>query len=290
MIDPKLLKKVRHLEIKTRHIIQNSLAGSYHSMFKGQGINFANVRTYTHGDDYRRIDWNVSARSTETQVKEFEEERDLTVMILVDISASQNFGTQDCIKRDAAAEIAATCGFSALSNNDRVGVMLFSDHIESYIPPKKGKKHMYRCLRDVFSINATQQKTNLSLALEQTTKLLAKRSVVFIISDFQDDHYEKALLMASKRHHIIPIVVEDPSENKLPQIGFLELEDPETGQRLILNSSDPQTQEKFTSIQTIIKSKHQRAFRKAGLHPIHIPLDRPIIDPIITYFKTLDKK
>jgi len=270
MIDPKLLKKVRHLEIKTRHIIQNSLAGSYHSMFKGQGINFANVRTYTHGDDYRRIDWNVSARSTETQVKEFEEERDLT--------------------RDAAAEIAATCGFSALSNNDRVGVMLFSDHIESYIPPKKGKKHMYRCLRDVFSINATQQKTNLSLALEQTTKLLAKRSVVFIISDFQDDHYEKALLMASKRHHIIPIVVEDPSENKLPQIGFLELEDPETGQRLILNSSDPQTQEKFTSIQTIIKSKHQRAFRKAGLHPIHIPLDRPIIDPIITYFKTLDKK
>lgn len=287
MIDPKILKKVRRLEIKTRHIIQNSLAGSYHSRFKGQGINFAGVRSYTHGDDFRRIDWNVSARSNQTQIKEFEEERDLTVMILVDISASQNFGTCEQIKRDAAAEIAAACGFSALSNNDRVGILLFSDQVESYIPPKKGKKQMYRCLRDIFSTTAKHQKTNISLALEKCAKVLHKRSVIFLVSDFQDYHYEKQLLMLSKKHHLIPIVVEDPSENKLPQVGLLELEDPETGKRLVINSSDPATQEKFNSIQTIIKAEHKRAFRKAGLTPIHVNLENPIIDPILHYFNSI---
>ena len=285
MIDPKLLKKVRQLEIKTRRSIQNTLAGSYHSMFKGQGINFSNVRSYTHGDDSRRIDWNVSARTNSVQLKEFEEERDLTVMILIDISASLSFGTKTCNKRDAAAEIAATCGFSALSNNDRVGILLFTDKIEAYIPPKKGKKHMHRCLRDIFNTTAKSNHTNLSFALEKTVKLLSKRSVVFVISDFQDYHYEKPLMMLSKKHHLIPIVVEDPSESKLPKIGLLELEDPETGQRLVLDSSSLDTQEKFNSIQTILKSNQKRVFRKAGVIPIDIHLENPIIDPIIQYFK-----
>ena len=286
MMDPNIIKKVRQLEIKTRHALQNHLVGSYHSLFKGQGINFASVRSYEHGDDSRRIDWNVTARTNSTQVKEFEEERDLTIMLLIDLSASNLFGTCDINKREAAAEIAAACGFSALYNNDRVGLLLFSDHIESYCPPKKGKTHMFRCLRDIFCFTPKNKQTNINLALEKTSKLLHKPSVVFIISDFQDHHYEKSLQFLSKKHTVIPIILEDPSEYTLPKIGLLELKDPETGDHLIINTNKKEMQNKYKSIQATYLSNKHRIFRKTGLRPITINVKESITTPLIRYFKS----
>ncbi len=286
MINSKLITKVKKLELKINHHITSQMVGAYHSKFKGQGLNFSNVRKYQFGDDVRYIDWNVSARSNDIQLKEFEEERDLNVLIMVDISASNYFGTHSQSKREAAAEIAALFGFTALKNNDSVGLALFSTHIEKYYPPKKGKQHILSCLRDIYGFNGAEKHTNIKHTLEQTYSLLKKPSAIIIISDFQDFHYDQALKKLSKRHTVIPVIIEDPREKKLPNLGFIELEDPETGETLVINTNSNDSQEKYKSlIRTLIADRNKR-FRQAKLTPICLSIDQDVIQPVLQYLSS----
>ena len=282
-MNSELINKVKKLELKITHQLTSQMVGAYHSKFKGQGLNFSNVRNYQFGDDVRHIDWNVSARTTEIQLKEFEEERDLNVLIMVDISASNYFGTHKQSKREAAAEIAALFGFTALKNNDSVGLALFSTHIEKYYPPKKGKQHVLSCLRDIYGFTGNQKQTNIKHSLEQIYSLLKKPSAIIVISDFQDFHYDQALKKLAKRHTIIPIIIEDPREQKLPKLGFIELEDPETGETLVINTSSTHSQEKYNSlIHTLIADRNKR-FRQAKLNPICLSIDQEFIQPVLNY-------
>jgi uncharacterized protein (DUF58 family) len=224
-----LLKKVRKIEIKTRRLSDHVFGGEYHSTFKGRGMTFSEVRQYQFGDDVRSIDWNVTARYNEPFVKVFEEERELTLMLVVDVSGSEAFGTQIQFKRDLITEIAATLAFSALQNNDKVGLILFSDQVELFIPPKKGRSHILRIIRELLEFEPESKKTSISTALEFLSGVLKKKAIVFVLSDFMDKNYEKTLRISAKKHDLTGIRVFDPVETKLPNLGIVPLRDAETG-------------------------------------------------------------
>ena len=224
-----LLKKVRKIEIKTRRLSDNVFGGEYHSTFKGRGMTFSEVRQYQFGDDVRAIDWNVTARYNEPFVKVFEEERELTLMLVVDVSGSEAFGTKTQFKREILTEIAATLAFSALQNNDKVGLLLFSDQVELFIPPKKGRSHILRIIRELLEFRPLSFKTNISNALEFLSGILKKKAIVFMLSDFMDKDYEKTLRIASKKHDFTGIRVFDPIEKRLPNLGIIPIKDSETG-------------------------------------------------------------
>jgi len=247
MTTNEILKKVRKIELITNRRVNDVFAGEYHSIFKGQGIEFSEVREYNIGDDIRTIDWNVSARMGSLFVKKFIEERELTVMLLIDMSSSSKFGTTDELKSEIAAEISALLAFSAIKNNDKVGMIIFTDKIEKYIPPKKGRSHTLRMIREILSFQPEHSNTDLNVALEYLNKVIKRKAIVFLISDFISPDYSKSIAIANKRHDLVALTLSDPKEKSLTGSGFLYLEDAETGEEEIVEIDNPVFQKKFKS-------------------------------------------
>lgn len=285
-----LLKKVRQLEIRTRGIVNEVFSGEYHSVFKGRGMEFSEVREYTPGDEIRTIDWNVTARLNHPFVKVFEEERELTVMLLVDMSGSQFFGSRAALKRDIAVELSAILAFSAMKNNDKVGAILFTDAIEQFIPPRKGKTHALRIVRELLSFEPKSQQTDINEALEYLGRVQKKRSIVFLISDFIDKGYEQALRIAGKRHDLIGIVLVDPRERELPRIGLVTLRDAETGRQQWIDTSDPGVRRAHAAYWKTTHQTRQDLFVKSKLDAVEIQLDQPYMKPLSDFFRMRERR
>ncbi|HHM02712.1 MAG TPA: DUF58 domain-containing protein [Caldithrix abyssi] len=280
-----ILKKVRQIDVSTRAIVNELFAGEYHSVFKGRGMEFAEVREYQPGDDVRIIDWNVSARTGKPFVKIFDEERELTVMLLVDVSSSGDFGTARHLKREVAAEISAVLAFSAISNNDKVGLIIFSDKIEKYIPPRKGKKHVLRVIREVLFYEPGEAKTDLNVPLEYLSRIVKRRSTAFLISDFLARDFEKSLQLAAKKHDLIAMNIIDPREVTLPDAGLVELEDAESGERLTLDTGASYVRNGFHKAIRAYQKELRGLFRSTGVDHIEVLTDRSYVEPINRFFK-----
>lgn len=285
MIPKSLLKKIRALEISTRQIVNTSISGSYHSVFKGQGLNFADLREYSIGDDIRNIHWSVSAKMNTPYIKLYEEERELTVFIMVDLSGSGEFGSKSKTKVEIAAEIAAILGFSAIKNNDKVGLILFSDHVELFIPAKKGKKHILRLLRDIIYFQPNHKRTNIGVSLTYLLNMVSKKSIVFLLSDFQDETFEEQLKMAVKKHDVVPIIIEDPVELQLPKAGLVALEDQETGELIFINSSSKNLQKAYKNIKYSEKTKLERLFKKINVDWVRLTTTEDYLRPLSVFFQ-----
>lgn len=285
MLSKDLIKAVRRLEIVARRAVNDQLAGQYHSVFKGRGMDFSDVREYQPGDDVRVIDWNVSARMDSLFVKQFVEERELTVMLLVDASASQSFGSRARRKRETAAELAALLAFSAIKNNDRVGLLTFTDRVESFLPPKKGRKHVLRVISEVLNTDPGHRGTDIRGAIEHLSRIVRKRAVVFVISDFMDDGYERALNVAGRRHEIIPIVVSDPMEQTLPDMGLVNFEDPESGQVITVDTSSAAVRAAYDRMMSRRSQDRDKTFRRMRIEPIGVRTGSSYIEPLVNYFK-----
>ena len=284
MIPKELLRKIRHIEIRTSHLVNEVLAGQYSSAFKGRGMEFEEVRQYQIGDDVRAIDWNVSARYGEPFVKVYREERELTVMLVVDVSGSQLFGTQNQLKRDLATEVCATLAFSAIRNNDKVGLILFSDGVEKFVPAKKGRRHVLRVIRELLYHQPTAQGTNLAAALEHLHRVTTRRSVVFLVSDFQAAAYEQVLRVARRRHDLIPIVISDPRELELPDIGIVELLDAELGQLITVDTSSRRFRDGFADDVRRAGQQRQEMFRRLDVETIELCTGHAFVEPLTRYF------
>lgn len=285
-----LLKKVRQLEIKTRGVVNDVFSGEYHSVFKGRGMEFSEVREYQMGDDIRTIDWNVTARFDHPFVKIFEEERELTVMLLVDMSGSQFFGSQSQLKRDVAVELSAILAFSALKNNDKVGAILFTDQIEKFIPPRKGRSHALRIIRELLSFQPTRPSTSLQTALEYLNHILKKKAIVFLISDFLDSGYEAALRIAGKRHDLIGLILLDPREQTLPKVGLVTFSDAETGEQRWVDTSDPNVRAAHENHRKSMQNSRRSLFLQSKLDGVEILLDRPYMKPLVDFFHLRERR
>jgi len=290
MIPKEILKKVRQIEIRTGRLVNDVFAGEYESVFKGRGMEFHEVREYVPGDDIRSIDWNVTARSGHPYVKKFVEERELTVIIMADMSGSGSFGTRNKMKAELMAEIGAVLSFSAVKNNDKVGLLLFTDKVEKFIPPKKGRPHVLRVIRELLYYKPESRKTSISSAIEYLGKVLKKRAVIFLISDFMDTGYEKLLGILNKRHDIIGISISDPREKDIPDIGLVKFEDAETGEILYLDTSDDLLKKELAEKRSDLLNARNRAFRSIGVDSISISTDKPYIDPLIIFFRMRAKR
>ena len=290
MIPREILKQVRRVEIATRGLVNDVFSGEYHSVFKGRGMNFAEVRAYQYGDDIRSIDWNVTARTGTPFVKVFDEERELTVMLVVDVSASGDFGSRSRMKGEVAVEICAVLAFSAITNNDKVGLIIFSDRIEKFVPPRKGRRHGLRVLRELLYFQPEGRGTDVAGALGYLARVVRRRAVVFVVSDFFDTGYQKALAVAGRRHDTIVIRMGDPRERELPAVGYIELEDAETGEQLTVNVSDPAFREAFDHDVTETRTTLEREFRKTGIDVIELSTDRPYADRLMRFFRQRAKR
>jgi len=280
-----LIKKVRKIEIKTKGLSSNIFAGQYHSAFKGRGMAFSEVREYQYGDDIRNIDWNVTARFNHPFIKVFEEERELTVMLVIDVSGSRNFGTQMRTKRDLITEISAVLSFSAIQNNDKIGVILFSNKIEKFIPPKKGRTHILRIIRELLEFEPQEQTTNVSEALRYLTNVIKKKSIAFLISDFMAPNFEDAIKIANRKHDLIALQVFDPRETSLPSVGLLKLQDAETGKIKWIDSSDKSTRDSYQKWWNNRQQQLLTLFRKCGVDNAQIRTNDDYIKPLINIFK-----
>ena len=280
-----LLKKVRKIEIKTKGLSKHIFSGEYHSAFKGRGMSFSEVREYTYGDDVRNIDWNVTARTGDAHVKVFEEERELTVMLVIDISGSAFFGTRSRFKNELTTEIAAVLAFSAITNNDKVGAILFSDQVEKYIPPAKGKKNILRIIREMLYFEPEHQGTNLSAALDYLNGVQKKRRIVFLLSDFRTPDYEKSLMIAAKRHDVVGMMIYDQTEEELPNVGLLRVKDNETGQQRIIDTSSKKVREEMRKAFRHHVVTFHNTFRKNGCDTIDIKTDQNYIKSLLQFFK-----
>ena len=290
MIPKEILKKVRRLEIQTRAIVNDVFSGEYHSVFKGRGMEFAEVREYTYGDDIRNIDWNVTARAGSPYVKVFDEERELTVMLLVDVSSSGDFGTHEQMKGEIAAEICALLAFSAIKNNDKVGLIIFTDRIEKFVPPKKGKKHVLRVLREVLYHRPAGHGTNITAALDYLNRVITRRAVVFLVSDFLSEGYDKALRVASQRHDLVAIPITDPREADIPNVGLVELEDAETGETYMLDTADSENRKAFAREAARRGLLREKTLRSMNVDPVDIRTDQPYLEPLIRFFRKRAKQ
>lgn len=280
-----ILKKVRKIEIKTRRLSDHIFSGEYHTSFKGRGMTFSEVRQYQYGDDVRAIDWNVTARYNEPFVKVFEEERELTMMLLVDISGSESFGTKNQLKRDMVTEIAATLAFSATQNNDKIGLLLFSDQIELFIPPKKGKSHVLRIIRELIEFESKSKKTDLSQALKYLSSVLKKKAIVFLISDFMVKDYEHTLKIASKRHDVTGIRVFDQREERIPNIGVVNMVDAETGETLLVDTTSKKVRMDYEKYYQDNVNYFKDIFSKCGAGTISSRVDESYVTKLLGYFK-----
>ena len=290
MIPREILKKVRRVEITTRGLVNDVFSGEYHSVFKGRGMNFAEVREYQYGDDIRSIDWNVTARTGHPFVKVFEEERELTVMLLVDVSASGDFGTRERMKGEVAVEICALMAFSAIKNNDKVGLIIFSDRIEKFVPPRKGRPNVLRVLRELFYHRPEGRGTDMRGALEYLTRVIKRRAVVFLVSDFMDAEFEKPLSVAGRRHDLVAVRMGDRRESSVPPLGFVEFEDAETGELLVVNTSDPEFRSEFENRAARTRANLERTFRRSRVDLIDIQTDVPYVQPLMRFFKERERR
>lgn len=281
-----LLKKVRQIEIKTRGLSNNIFAGEYHSAFKGRGMTFSEVRQYNYGDDVRNIDWNVTARHNQAYVKVFEEERELTVMLLIDVSGSRNFGTVSKLKKNQITEIAAVIAFSAIKNNDKIGVLFFSDKIEKFIPPKKGRTHILHIIRELINFEPESKGTEVSQALEYVTNSIKKRCTCFVISDFIDEKpFDKALMIANRKHDVVALRVYDERERELPSVGMMYVSDAETGEKMWIDTNDRQLREKFHKYNLDREEELERIFKVSGVDVASINSDEDYVKALISLFK-----
>ena len=280
-----ILKKVRKIEIKTRRLSDHIFSGEYHTSFKGRGMTFSEVRQYQYGDDVRAIDWNVTARYNEPFVKVFEEERELTMMLMVDISGSESFGTKNQLKRDMITEIAATLAFSATQNNDKIGLLLFSDQIELFIPPKKGKSHVLRIIRELIEFESKSKKTDLSQALKYLSSVLKKKAIVFLIFDFMVKDYEHTLKIASKRHDVTGIRVFDQREESIPNIGIVNMLDAETGETLLVDTNSKAVRQNYEKYYRENVTYFREIFSKCGAGTISSRVDESYVTKLLGYFK-----
>ena len=280
-----LLKKVRKIEIKTRRLSDHVFGGEYHSTFKGRGMTFSEVRQYQFGDDVRAIDWNVTARYNEPFVKVFEEERELTLMLVVDVSGSEFFGTTQQFKRDVLTEIAATLSFSALQNNDKVGLLLFSDQVELFIPPKKGRSHILRIIRELLEFEPKSKVTDIANALAFLSGILKKKAIVFLLSDFMDEGYDKTLRIAATKHDLTGIRVYDKLEETLPNLGIVPMVDSETLQTRLINTSSAKVRNQYAAFQNQRREAFKQLFKLNGAGTIDCRLDESYVKKLLGYFK-----
>ncbi|RCW93759.1 DUF58 domain-containing protein [Winogradskyella arenosi] len=280
-----LLKKVRKIEIKTRRLSDHIFGGEYHSTFKGRGMTFSEVRQYQFGDDVRNIDWNVTARTNQPHVKVFEEERELTMMLMVDVSASEMFGTQQQFKNEVVTEIAATLAFSATQNNDKIGLILFSDQIELYIPPKKGRSHVLRIIRELIEFQPQSTKTNVSEAFKFLSNVSKKKAIVFVLSDFIADAYKQNLKISAGRHDITGIRVYDQRETEIPNLGMVQMEDAETGEMMLVNTGSRQVRNDYSKFYNDKITYFKDSFTKSGAGTIDCRVDESYVKKLLGYFK-----
>lgn len=279
-----MLKKVRKIEIKTRGLSKNIFAGEYHTAFKGRGMTFSEVREYQYGDDIRNIDWNVTARFNKPFIKVFEEEREMTMMLLVDVSGSGDFGTQVQTKKELVTEIAATMAFSAIQNNDKIGVILFSDKIEKFIPPQKGRKHVLYIIRELLGFEPQSKKTDITGALHYFTNVIKKRCTAFIISDFMDKGYEKALIIANNKHDMVAMNIYDKRETELPSIGLLKVKDAETDEDMWVDTSSRAIRFAYKKHWAERQDKIQQAFNKSGIDSVSVSTDEDYVRALMKLF------
>jgi uncharacterized protein (DUF58 family) len=285
-----LLKKVRQIEIKTRGVVNQIFSGEYHSVFKGRGMEFSEVREYQYGDDIRTIDWNVSARFNHPFVKVFEEERELTVMLAVDFSRSGAFGSGKQMKNEIAAEICAVLAFSAIKNNDKVGLILFTDTVEKFVPPKKGRGHILRIIRELVSFEPKGSGTNIRQALEFFNHVSKKRTITFVVSDFIDDGFERILRTISRKHDVIAVELSDPREEHLPPIGLMKLRDAETGKERWVDTADPAVRSAFVQYWSTRRRERRSLFVRSKVDAIPVRIDKPYIKPIVDFFKLRESR
>lgn len=290
MITKEIFKKVRRIEIRTRKLVNDLFSGEYHSTFKGQGMEFEEVREYSPGDDIRLIDWNVTARTGTPHVKKFKEERELTVILMVDASSSGRFGTFEKYKEELAAELSALLAFSAIKNNDKVGLIIFTDKIEKFIPPQKGKPHVLRLIREILYFSPEHTKTDIAGALEFFSKVIKRRSVVFLISDFLSEDYFTPLRIANKKHDIIAVKISDPRELRFGNYGLIELEDAETGEVMVLDTASAEFRDEFSTQAAQATENLKRALQLIDLDFIQIRTDRSYTVPLIRFFKMREKR
>ncbi len=285
-----ILKRVRRVELKTRRLVNESMAGEYHSVFKGRGMAFAEVREYQPGDDVRIIDWNVTSRMGAPYVKVYDEERELTVMLLVDASSSGQFGTREQLKGEIAVEISALLAFSAIKNNDRVGLAIFTDRVEKFIPPKKGRDHVLRVIRELLAFRPQSQGTDIAAALEYLNRVLRKKSVVFLLSDFMAMEFDRPMRLTSKRHDLVAMSLTDPREVEMPDVGLIELEDAETGRRSLVDTGDAGFRKRYAEIAGQRQADLKRRLGAMDVDYVEIRTDQDYHKPLMHFFRKRTRK
>ena len=285
MFPAEVLKKVRRIQIVTSAMVNDLFAGQYHSAFKGLGIEFEEVREYLPGDDVRTIDWNVTARTGRPFVKRFREERELTVVLLVDVSASQDFGTREQLKSELVAELGATLAFSAIQNNDKVGMILFTDRIERFVPADKGTRHVLRVVRELLYHQPEGRRTDVGLALEYLDRVLTRRAVVFVISDFQTPDFSRAMKRVRRRHDVIPVLIRDERESRLPSVRYVELYDPETGEQLLVDTTSRALRDRFGHLAADRRERLLAEFRKLGIDVVDVETGVSFVDPLRRFYR-----
>ena len=292
MVTTELMNKIRRIEIRTRRLVNDSFAGEYHSVFKGQGMEFDEVRPYLPGDEVRTIDWNVTARMGQPFVKKYVEERELTVMLVVDASGSGDFASEGKFKRELAAELASVLSFSATNNKDKVGLLIFTDKVELYIPPRKGRRHVLRLIRDLLAFEPQNNGTDIKLALDSVNQILKRRSIVFLVSDFMDDpqRYRKSLFMANRKHDLIAIDLHDPLESEIADVGMLALEDAESGQLIWLDTSDPEWRGRFAQRTQRFDAAKRKTLASAGVDRVAIRTDQDYAKALTIFFQKRAKQ
>lgn len=290
MIPREVIQKIRQIEIRTRGLVNATLGGEYHSAFRGRGIEFSEVRPYQFGDDIRSIDWNVSARAGETYVKVFEEEREQTVLLAVDVSASGDFGTTPRFKREVAAEICALLAFSAIQNNDRVGLLLFSDDIELFVPPRKGRKHVLRLVRELFAIEPAAKGTSIRSALEHVARMMKQRAIVILVSDFFDDGYERSLAVLARRHDVVAIELSDPRERDLPPLGLVRLQDAETGKRMLVDFASPAVRQSVAATAGARRRRTANLMTRLNISHALVDTGTDYVEPLVRLFRVRNRR
>ena len=290
MIPREILNKVRRIEITTRSMVRDTFAGNYESIFKGRGMEFDEVREYQPGDDIRNIDWNVTARTGWLHVKKYVEERELTMLIVFDASGSFDFGTATRLKRELAAEVGAVLAFAAIRNNDKVGLLIFTDEIETFVPPRKGRKHVLRIIREILHFKPRSRGTNIAFALEHAMRVVKRHSLMFCISDFRDSGYESALTVANRKHDVVAVTVTDPKEMEIPSLGLIEVEDGETGERVILDLSRKRFAEMFSDAAYDVCKRREAVFSRARVDEIGLRTDEDYVEPLIRFFRERQRR
>ncbi|MEZ0393244.1 MAG: DUF58 domain-containing protein [Pseudobdellovibrionaceae bacterium] len=289
-LPPEILKKVKLLEISTRKLVNNQFAGEYHTMFKGQGMTFSDFREYVPGDDVRSISWALTARTGKTYIKKFDEERELTVILAVDVSGSADFGTGEYFKGEAMTHLAALLAFSAIKNKDQVGLLLFSDQVEHFVPPGKGRGHVHRMLRDLFYFKPKSRRTRLAAGLDYLQGILKKRSAIFVISDFMDEKFDQSLRLLGRKHDVTALVVQDRAEQELPDLGVVELQDAETGELVTVDTSSAAFRREFQMQLSKRKEIRDRLLKQSQVQRVELDSSSNYVDPLIQFFKTRKRK